>query len=334
MSFPGQPRPPTPQILVHRQPDKAEFDPTKRPSKYIILIMGSTAVAGKVQISQTVARGLSCPLLQGDSLHESTAKAAIVGAARNATAENAEATHEGATSSAPNETRYQRMWLSRMTRTGHLFPEESRPAAEGFSGFGGSSMIPTSKDDRRGSSSSVASVASTTPGTPLTPWSSEGQSTPPASSSHPPRPTPTTFPKEATTHNPVFTLSELERLRRANPALLVLAHPQLEPWHKLAIRNATREYGIGIIFVPLYEEQDTDSGDDDNGDDLPILRPLDPRTMISFPTSFGEKRTRVPACLDKEMKVIINTNADVEGKIKEILDSCREIMGVAPTPLS
>ncbi|KUI60825.1 hypothetical protein VP1G_08021 [Cytospora mali] len=102
--------------------------------------MGSTAVAGKFQIARSWASGLSCPSYQGESMHHSAAKAASVGV-----------------SSGQNEARYQRMWLSKLTRTGLLFPEESRPATAGFSGFGGSSSTSTSC---RGSTSSVASVSS------------------------------------------------------------------------------------------------------------------------------------------------------------------------------
>ena len=120
------PRPQTPQAMLHRLPDKPDEEQLSlqraaRPTKYIVLITASTAVAGKVQIAKSVATTLTCPLFQGDSLHETAAKAAGLGAAE------------------PNETRYQRMWLSKMTRTGLLFPDESRPANEGFSGFGGAS---------------------------------------------------------------------------------------------------------------------------------------------------------------------------------------------------
>ena len=86
------PRPPTPQVLLHRLPDKYGVAPPRKPSKYIILIMGSTGVAGKVAIAQSVSSVLSCPLFQGDSMHKSSAKAASV-----------------SSSGGPNEARYQRM---------------------------------------------------------------------------------------------------------------------------------------------------------------------------------------------------------------------------------
>lgn len=71
------PRPPTSQVVLHRLPDKSLDNPSK--TKYIILIMGSTAVAGELQITHSVANGLSCPYYEGDSIHESAAKAVIVG---------------------------------------------------------------------------------------------------------------------------------------------------------------------------------------------------------------------------------------------------------------
>lgn len=112
-------------------------------SKYIILLLAPTSVAGKVQIATSVSKSLSCPLIQGDSLHESSAKAAAVGASRD----------DGG-----GRERYQRMWFSKMTRTGLLFPEESRPANEGFYGFGGGSF--STSTSRRGSESTVSSTTS------------------------------------------------------------------------------------------------------------------------------------------------------------------------------
>jgi hypothetical protein len=208
-----------------------------------------------------------------------------------------------------------------MTRTGDLFPEESRPATEGFTGFGGTSSTSTS---RRGSVSSVASGHSSS--------SSAPNSTSPyiASSQPPTRPITSTFQTEASVPKglTVFTLSEQERRRRANPALMVLTHPELEPWHKLAIRNAVGPYGIGIIFVPLYREEY-----DDEEEDLPVLRPLDPTTMSSFPASFDQlgveaKKPRGWGTLDREMMARIDVDADVEAKTAEIIDLVRDVMGV------
>lgn len=105
---------------------------------------------------------------------------------------------------------------------------------------------------------------------------------------------------------------------------MVLTHPGLEKWHKLAIRNAVGEYGIGIIFVPLASEEEEDE------DELPVLQPLNPMTMTSFPTSFGAfaKQSRAEGNLDHEMKLVIDVDADVEGKIREIVNGAREVMGV------
>ncbi|KAK3312072.1 hypothetical protein B0H66DRAFT_570010 [Apodospora peruviana] len=289
------PRPPTPQALLHRQPDKpAETSiMTTKPAKYIVLITASTGVVGKVQIARAVADSLSCPLYQGGSLHESSAKAASVGASRAGVGDS-----DVSGSSGANQARYQRMWLSKMTRTGLLFPEESRPATEGFFGFGGASSSLTPSTSRRGSVSSVASESS--------------QSSKPAS-----QPVTASFAPKAT--NTLFALSEEERLRRANPALMVLTHPALEQWHRLAIRNSIKEYGIGVIFVPLDED-----GDDE---DLPVLQPLDPRTMTSFPLSFGDRKTKRSGDLDTEMMVSVDLDGDVEAQTREIIDGVKEFYG-------
>ncbi|ORY55856.1 uncharacterized protein BCR38DRAFT_478958 [Pseudomassariella vexata] len=219
------PRPQTPQAMLHRLPDKptdsSEFSTT--PSKYIILIMGSTGVAGKVQIATSVSKALSCPLYQGDSLHESSAKAASVGTSKRPGA----------------ATRYQRMWLSKMTRTGLLFPDESRPANEGFSGFGGAST----STSRRGSASSIASTASDAAGSTT---SSMSHSVGWANATYVNKPPTTVF----------AAVSENDRLQQSNPAILVLTHTELEKWHKLAIRKTVGEYRIGVIFVPLPEYYD------------------------------------------------------------------------------
>lgn len=307
-------RPQTPQVLLHRLPDKPDSSEiTRNPSKYIILIIGSTAVAGKVQIARSVASALSCPLYQGDSMHESSAKAATVGTSQLAGQGRSSAQ---APISGSNEARYQRMWLSKLTRTGLLFPEDSRPATEGFSGFGGTSSTSTS---RRGSVSSVASISSSS--------SFAGSRRESISSSHPALPVTSTFAPGASTSglNAVFTLSEGEVLRRANPALMVLTHPELDSWHKLAIKTAVRDYGIGVIFVPLSSEDH-----EEDEEDLPILRPLDPTTMKSFSASFDTfaQKARGLGSLDWEMNVRIDVNADVQGKTDEIIVGVRDIMGV------
>jgi hypothetical protein len=137
-----------------------------------------------------------------------------------------------------------------------------------------------------------------------------------------------TFPPDASASglNAVFTLSEEERLQRANPALLVLTHPELDSWHKLAIRTAVGDYGIGVIFVPLYGE-DEEEGEEE---DLPILRPLDRTTMTSTPASFGtfSKKARGWGSLDGEMKLRIDANSSVERKTAEIIEGVRDVMGV------
>ena len=294
------PRPQTPQAMLHRLPDKPSptSKPATKPSKYIILIIASTAVAGKVHIAKSVASALSCPLFQGDSLHETAAKAARVGAPRPAAGDE-DGDNAGVHASGANEARYQRMWLSKMTRTGLLFPEESRPANEGFSGFGGTSSGSTS---RRGSYGSVASASDgiSTPGTEPIFVSSDA-----STAKHVNKP-------------PASALPESERLRRANPALMVLTHPDLEQWHKDSIRGAVGEYSIGVIFVPLCEDEE-----------LPVLKPLDPRTMTSFGSlgSLGSARTGATgATLEEEIVLEVDAGASVEDLIEEIVQGAQDIM--------
>lgn len=318
------PRPGTPQVLLHRLPDRP-LDPeetVRQPSKYVVVIEASTAVAGKVQIAGSVARSLSCSLYLGDAVHESSAKAANVGSTRLApegtaiptTSDASDTTGQASSTptSGPNKARYQRMWLSKLTRTGLLFPEESRPATEGFSGFSGS----VSPSASRRSASSVGSVVS-----------SHGS----ADSSSPVQSTKNTLPysPSSSSINTVFTISEKERLRRANPVLMVLTHPELELWHRSAIRSTVGEYGIGIIFVPLYEEDIEDIHRVNTAEeDSPVLQPLDPSTMTAFPSSTGWTReTGKIGCLDRELKVDIDTHADVEGIIAQIIQGVRGIIG-------
>ena len=302
-------RPQTPQAMLHRLPDKPDLASKEndKPSKYIILIIASTEVAGKVQIAKSVSNALGCALFQGDSLHETSAKAASVGAQRRPI--EADGDEETVVSGA-NESRYQRMWLSKMMRTGHLFPEESRPATQEFSGFGGSSSTSTS---RRGSNSSVASASASSSSDAVVSTSSIASSFTTSGS------TPTT---KYINKPPVLSSSKEEKLRKANPALMTVTHPELEKWHKDCIRKAVGEYGIGVIFVPLYEDEDED-------EELPILKPLDPKTITSFSSlgsSFGTAQKAAGVTLDEEIVLRVNVEAKVEDLIEEIVDGVREIM--------
>ncbi|KAK2000326.1 hypothetical protein LX36DRAFT_654591 [Colletotrichum falcatum] len=321
-------RPPTPQAMLHRLPDKPDDEKLPRraeakPSKYIILIVASTAVAGKVQIAKSVASALSCPLYQGDSLHETAAKAANLGVSRgpagtgddNDDDKGSGGNGKPASASGPNQGRYQRMWLSRMTRTGLLFPEESRPANEGFSGFGGASSTSTS---RRGSGSSVASASSdvldaASTASIASSFTSSGGDVPP------PVPAAKYINKPFTSARP----SDEERLRRMSPALMLVTHPRLERWHMDCIRKTVGEYRIGAIFVPLDDTEDDD--------ELPVLKPLDPRAMTSFASLgfFGgsSKIGGGGSLLDEDMVLRVNVGADVEHLIDEIVDGVRNIMG-------
>lgn len=326
------PRPATPQAVLHRLPDKSLAPDAfgKKPSKYIILITGSTAVAGKLQIAKSVADGLSCPWYQGDSLHDSSAKAASVGGGGGGSL----------TSPMPNEARYQRMWLSKLTRTGLLFPEESKPANAGFTGFGGTSSSTTS---RRGSASSIASHASSfeppssSVGTSRTSQDEEasGRQSPGSSTlPTPPRISATmsgsaAWMASSSSSNTVFTLPEAERLRRENPVLMVLTHPELIAWHKKAIRAAVGDYDIGVLFVPLYDDTEVDEGEEEF--ELPVLQPLDPTLMRSFPAfSNGEPEgeTRPWDSLSRELKLHIDVSADVQRIIDQIIEGVKDVISI------
>jgi hypothetical protein len=315
-------RPPTPQALLHRAPDKPEAtdNPLMKPNKYIILLLAPASVAGKVQIATSVSKSLSCPVYQGDSLHESSAKAATVGASRS---------DDG------GRGRYLRMWLSKMTRTGLLFPEESRPANTEFSGFGGESS--STSTSRRGSESSISSTISFAGGSMARSTESPALD----------------VGKQFITsggligtsqyiNQPVFTISEEERRRKLNPALMVLTHPGLETWHKDAIRKATGEHGIGIIFVPLFKndvERD-DKSEKMDDDELPVLRPFDPRNISGF-TTFDAFRAAVGGTdsgkklaygkgrkgnLEEEMLLDIDVGGSVEDIIEEVVKGVKDVM--------
>jgi hypothetical protein len=315
-------RPPTPQALLHRAPDKPDVSDISltKPKKYIILLLAPTPVAGKVQIATSVSKSLSCPLFQGDSLHESSAKAAAVGAIRS---------DDG------GRGRYQRMWLTKMTRTGLLFPEESRPANEGFTGFGGGST--STSISRRGSESSISSTVSFGGG------SAAGSTASSAVDAGNQFMTPGgIFTTSQYINQPVFAISEEERRRKSNPALMVLTHPELEAWHKDAIRNAVGEYGIGIIFVPLFkiDAEDDDELENMEEDDLPVLRPLDPSTISGF-TSFDALRAAAGGVdggkklkygkgkegnLEEEMVLEVDIGGTVEEIIEGVVRGVRDVM--------
>ena len=139
-------------------------------------------------------------------------------------------------------------------------------------------------------------------------------------------------------HQPVFTISEEERRRTLNPALMVLTHPELEAWHKDTIRKAIGEYGIGIIFVPLFT---TDAEHEDElEDELPVLRPLDPRTIGEF-TSFDALRAAAGGVgggeklkygkgkagnLEGEMVLEVDVGGSVEEIIEEVVRGVRDVM--------
>ena len=321
MDNPPYVRPPTPQALLHRAPNKPDAADTSltKPNKYIILLLAPTSVAGKVQIATSVSKSLSCPLFQGDSLHESSAKAAAVGASRS---------DDG------GRGRYQRMWLSKMTRTGLLFPEESRPANGGFFGFGGGSS--STSTSRRGSGSSISSTTSfgggSTAGSTASSAVDVGNQFMTSGG---------ILGTSQYINQPVLTFSEDERRRQMNPALMVLTHPELEAWHKDAIRKAVGEYSIGIIFMPLFkiDAEHDDELEKKGKDELPVLRPLDPRTISEF-TSFdalraasggvdgGKKLTYgngKEGNLEEEIVLEIDVGGSVEEIIEEVVRGVKDV---------
>ncbi len=113
---------------------------------------------------------------------------------------------------------------------------------------------------------------------------------------------------------------------------MVLTHPDLEAWHKDAIRKAIGEYNIGIIFVPLikFVADHDDELEEKGKHELPVIRPLDPR-MISGFTSFDALRPIAGSVdsgltlkygngkegnLEEEMVLEV----DVEGSVEEIIE--------------
>ena len=315
-------RPPTPQALLHRAPNKPDAGNTSltKPKKYIILLLAPTSVAGKVQIAISVSKSLSCPLFQGDSLHESSAKAAAVGAGRS---------DDG------GRGRYQRMWLTKMTRTGLLFPEESRPANEGFSGFGGGSS--STSTSRRGSESSISSTTSfgsvSTAGSTASSAVEFGNQFMASGG---------IFGTSQFSNRPVLTASEEESRRKSNPALMVLTHPELEAWYKDSIRKVTGEHGIGIIFVPLFriDAEHDEVLEESKLNELPVLRPLDLRTVSGF-TSFDALRAAAGGVdggkklkygkgkegnLVEEMVLEVDVRGGVEEIIEEVVRGVKDVM--------
>ncbi|MCJ1360850.1 MAG: hypothetical protein MMC33_010859 [Icmadophila ericetorum] len=223
-----------------------------------------------------------------------------------------------------------------MTRTGLLFPEESKPANEGFSGFGGGSS--STSTSRRGSVSSVSSTTSfgggSTTGSTASSAVDVGNQFMISGA---------IFGTSQYINQPVFTISEEERRRKLNPALMVLTHPELEAWHEDAIRKATGEYGIGIIFVPLFKiDAEHDYELEKKGKDkLRVLRPLDPRTISEF-ASFDALRAAAGGVDGREklkygkgkegyleeMVLEVDVGGSVEEIVEEVVRGVTELIGI------
>ena len=147
-------------------------------------------------------------------------------------------------------------------------------------------------------------------------------------------------------NRPVLPVSEEERRRTLNPALMVLTHPQLESWHRDAIRQATGDYGIGIIFVPLFRdeaEHEVEPYEMDQ-DELPVLKPLDANLVRSF-TSFDalraaqdvEKKNQPKYGKGKEgnLEEEMVLEVDVRGRVRNIIEEVtRGVRNVMSYPIS
>ena len=123
---------------------------------------------------------------------------------------------------------------------------------------------------------------------------------------------------------------------------MVLTHPELEAWYKDAIRKVTGEYGIGIIFVPLFkiDAEHDDVLEESKLDELPVLRPLDPRTVSGF-TSFdalraaaggvdGGKKSKYgkgkEGNLEEEMVLEVDVRGGIEEIIEEVVRGVKDVM--------
>lgn len=270
------PRPPTPQVLMHRLPSPPAQDLLATPSKYLLIMLTPMEYAFKTMLADELSTNFSCKYYLGDSIHRFCEKAAGVGGGGGE----------------PNAERYSRMWLSRMTRTGLLFPEESKPVTSEFTGFGGGST----STSRRGSISSVASEPESVGGSVFD------------------RPTSTAGAKLASLR---AALAKEEDKENTQPVLLVLTHPALESWSKQAIRSAVGEYGIGVIYLQLYE-------DEEDEDELPVLQPLSQLSM----TSFGAGKQRGWGNLTEEMKIVVDTNQPVNKQAAEVTEDVQFIIGM------
>lgn len=265
------PRPATPQVLIHQLPSPPAQDLSAAPSKYLLVMLTPVEYPFKVMLADALSTNFSCKYYIGDSIHRVCEKAASVGGAE------------------PNVERYARMWLTRMTRTGLLFPEESKPATAEFTG--------STSTSRRGSVSSVASEPESVSGSIF---------------DKPTTATAAVDPKIARLR------AALEKEKTSQPVLLVLTLPVLANWSKQAIRDALGEYGIGVIYLHLYEEEEEEE------EELPILQPLSHLTM----SSFGAGKQRGWGNLTEEMKIVVDTNQPVNKQASEVTEDIQFIIGM------
>jgi len=97
---------------------------------------------------------------------------------------------------------------------------------------------------------------------------------------------------------------------------MVVTHPQLEKWHRTAIREALGDYGLGVIFIPLWQQQEEYEEEDE--EDLPILQPLNPATMTAFPIPVSQRNEEITLTVDVKCDVDMQT-AQVIREVDKIL---------------
>ena len=203
------------------------------------------------------------------------------------------------------------MWMGKLTRTGLLFPEESRAVNLGVRGEEGG---------WRGSSAEVENAGAALCSTTVNEGAAiDGRQEP----------------------KRYVNRSVLAERGRVNPALMVLTHPEIEAWHRECIREATVEYGIGVVFVPLFRtnvEQYGRAKREEEG--LAVLKPLGPGMVGRF-ASFdalkgdaggtgdvkeaGYGRGKVGS-LEEEMVLEVDVSGNVEEIIGEVVRGVQDVM--------
>lgn len=111
-------------------------------------------------------------------------------------------------------------------------------------------------------------------------------------------------------NNPPATSFHSRQSAEDNRLVLVITHPKLDDWHKNCVQNTLSDYGIGVIFVPLDED-----------DDLPVLKPLDPTTIMSF-----DQLSQVHRRESATVTLRVGTDGTVEETIHQIVLEVNEFL--------